>query len=273
MCAAKDTVLLLEVIVVSNVLLNAVVDSDSIDLKYDPMGNRICKDSTINGNHRYILDLASFVPKVLLVLDADNNNAILTRYVHTDREVLMQQDVSIDERYYYLHDRLGSVRLIIDDAGTVVNSYTYNPFGMAFASECSETISNPYQFAGYFWDDEIKQYYCNARYYDPVLMRFTSYDPVMGKFEEPMTLHKYLYCTNDPVNWIDPSGLDKYIGVTPGHTYLAVDIWSEEGKKTGQMRYDFFAKSWGANRRGILNLVLLLFVTQGEVLSSEVLNE
>lgn len=43
--------------------------------------------------------------------------------------------------------------------------------------------------------------------YDPPLMRFTSRYPVFGKFEEPMTLHKYLYCLNDPINKIDPTGL------------------------------------------------------------------
>ncbi len=188
-------------------LRNAVVDSDSIELKYDPLGNRILKNSTINGNHRYVLDVASSVPKILLVLDADNSNVILKAYVHTDREVLMQADSGTNECYYYLHDRLGSVRLLIDDSGEVVNSYTYNPWGMAFASECNEAVYNPYQFAGYFWDDETKQYYCNARYYDPVLMRFTGRDLVNGKYEESLSLHRYLYCINDPINKIDPLGL------------------------------------------------------------------
>lgn len=29
------------------------------------------------------------------------------------------------EKYFYLHDRLGSVRMVVDDTGTVQN--TYNP--------------------------------------------------------------------------------------------------------------------------------------------------
>jgi hypothetical protein len=41
-------------------------------------------------------------------------------------------------------------------------------------------------------------------------MRFTSRDPVFGKFEQPMTLHKYLYCQNDPINRIDSTGLTTY---------------------------------------------------------------
>jgi hypothetical protein len=37
-------------------------------------------------------------------------------------------------------------------------------------------------------------------------MRFTSRDPVKGKQKEPLTLHKYLYCLNDPINRVDLSG-------------------------------------------------------------------
>jgi len=42
--------------------------------------------------------------------------------------------------------------------------------------------------------------------YDSQLMRFTSIDPVFGKLQQPLTLHVYLYCTNDPLNGIDPTG-------------------------------------------------------------------
>ena len=94
----------------------------------------------------------------------------------------------------------------MDSAGSVVNCYTYDPWGLAVGDETSETVSNLYRFAGYVWDSEISQYYCNARQYDPVLARFTSRDPVESGFKEPMTLHKYLYCENDPVNRSDPSG-------------------------------------------------------------------
>ena len=42
--------------------------------------------------------------------------------------------------------------------------------------------------------------------YDTQTRRFTSRDPVTGKFKEPLSLHKYLYCLNDPVSKIDPKG-------------------------------------------------------------------
>lgn len=61
-------------------------------------------------------------------------------------------------------------------------------------------------FTGQYYDSEIDQYYLRARQYDPLLARFTARDPVLGKFKEPLTLHTYLYCLNDPVNCSDASG-------------------------------------------------------------------
>jgi RHS repeat-associated protein len=61
-------------------------------------------------------------------------------------------------------------------------------------------------FTGRNYDSEIAEYYLRARQYDPHIARFTSRDPIFGQFQEPLTLHKYLYCINDPVNKIDPSG-------------------------------------------------------------------
>jgi RHS repeat-associated protein len=111
-------------------------------------------------------------------------------------------------RCFYLHDRLGSVRQIISyDNNLVLNSYTYGPFGQTVEQSSSGTVTNSFMFTGQYYDFEISQYYLRARQYDPQLMRFTGRDPIKGKYKEPLTLHKYLYCNNDSVNRQDPSGL------------------------------------------------------------------
>ena len=84
--------------------------------------------------------------------------------------------------------------------------YTYQPFGESFASEQVETITNDFKFTGQYYDSETGQYYLRARQYIPPIYRFSSHDPVTGKGLEPLTLHKYLYCVNDPVNKWDPTG-------------------------------------------------------------------
>jgi RHS repeat-associated protein len=135
-----------------------------------------------------------------------------TSYIYADGQILSQrihtdpEDPNIFTPYYYVHDRLGSVRLMIDDTGTAVNSYCYKPYGSFYESEVVEAVANPWAFTGQYYDAEIAQYYLRARQYDPQMMRFTSRDPITGKRNYPMTLHKYLYCINTPVNLIDPKG-------------------------------------------------------------------
>jgi len=75
-----------------------------------------------------------------------------------------------------LHDRLGSVRQIIDTSGNVKNRYTYRPFGESYddEGEVEETITNPFKFTGQYYDSEIDEYYLRARQYDPHIGRFTS---------------------------------------------------------------------------------------------------
>jgi len=46
-----------------------------------------------------------------------------------------------------------------------------------------------------------------VRFYDPSLGRFLQEDPVLGSLSEPLTLNRWVYCANDPVNRMDPSGM------------------------------------------------------------------
>ena len=109
-------------------------------------------------------------------------------------------------RYAYLHDRLGSVRLLLDPNASVANRYTYDPYGQRLTAETEETLTNPFQFAGEFYDSHLQQGYNRERSYALAIQRFTSVDPHRGLFKEPLTLHAYLYCLNDPTNRTDPAG-------------------------------------------------------------------
>jgi len=189
-----------------------------LEAKYTPDGTRIWKKRNYNltsYEHKYIVDMASDLPKILLVLDANDNNAILKTYIHAHNQVIAQHDGDYNaSRYFYLHDRLGSVRQIINTSGTVENCYFYAPWGGCTGSETDENVDNWYGFAGYWSDDEAESYYCNARNY--YRGRFTTRDPVRGSFKEPMSLHAYLYCLNDPVNRTDPTG--EFLGLIGGQS-------------------------------------------------------
>ena len=55
---------------------------------------------------------------------------------------------------------------------------------------------NSFRFTDQFYDADLDQYYLRARQYSPDLSRFTARDPYPGQFNEPATLHAYLYCLN-----------------------------------------------------------------------------
>lgn len=65
---------------------------------------------------------------------------------------------------------------------------------------------NNYRYAGEQWDGDLGLYYNRARYYAPELGRFWSMDSYEGSQGDPLSLHKYLYASANPVNRIDPSG-------------------------------------------------------------------
>lgn len=67
--------------------------------------------------------------------------------------------------------------------------------------------TNPFRYRGYYWDEEIKLYYLNARYYDPEVGRFISQDGVSYLLKKKINgLNLFSYCFNNPVNIDDQNG-------------------------------------------------------------------
>jgi RHS repeat-associated protein len=101
-----------------------------------------------------------------------------------------------------LYDGLGTTRALTDTVGAVQEAFNYTPFGEATGFDPESTITN-HLFTGEAFDDDLGQYYLRARMYDPAIGRFTASDPA-DDFKNK--LHKYLYCANNPINYVDPSG-------------------------------------------------------------------
>ena len=180
--------------------------SNTVHVKYDPDGNRIYKSSTLTGTRKYIIDPVGKLSTILLEIDT-SDSSIAKTYIYANEQVIAQHngDTSAN-RYFCLADRIGSIRQVVDVNGNVVARYTFDPFGEAFATEVHEFITNAFRFTGQYFDAETGQYYMRARQYDPSIGRFTTRDPVTGNFKDPMSLHPYLYCMNDPINHLDPTG-------------------------------------------------------------------
>jgi RHS repeat-associated protein len=185
-------------------------------LTYDPAGNRIQKVSSTNGGRKYIVDVVGDLPVILMEIDPADMS-IKKCYIYANAEILSEHDGgAVASQYYYLHDRLGSVRQVITSVNSVVSvakTLTYSPFGETIDSYGD--FYTPWQFTGQYCDSETGQYYLRARQYSPYLSRFTGRDLLMGDVNEPLTLHRYLYCQNNSINAIDPWGLDAYLIFDP----------------------------------------------------------
>ena len=55
-------------------------------------------------------------------------------------------------------------------------------------------------------DGEAGLSHVGARYYDPAVSRWTSADKWLGGLYRPLSLNRYQYCEDDPVNAVDPNG-------------------------------------------------------------------
>jgi RHS repeat-associated protein len=112
---------------------------------------------------------------------------------------------------YYGYDGLGSVRCLTDGGnGTVTDTYAFDAFGNLLA-QTGNTVNN-YRFAGEQWDSDLGQSYLRARTYNPNTGRFWTLDTFEGSQTDPLSLHKYLYCSANPVNRFDPTGHDGDFG-------------------------------------------------------------
>ncbi len=135
-------------------------------------------------------------------MEFDGVGTLLARYSHGDRT---DQPLSVEragQSFFYHADHRGSVRLITDAAGFVVNSYEYDSYGNIESS--IEGIANPYTFTGREFDAESGLYFYRARYYDPETGRFITEDPIHFAAGD-VNLYRDVF--NNPANVVDPFGL------------------------------------------------------------------
>jgi RHS repeat-associated protein len=158
---------------------------------------------------------------------------------------------------YFHHDGLGSIRDITDTSGNVLTSYDYDAFGEVKQGYIGKYNYN--SFTGKQYDPESKLFYFGARWYDAKVGRFVTKDPMLepvilqifpipledtsdpsssdfivpDMIDTPQDLHSYMYCYNNPINWIDPFG------------FGAEKPWYEEWWENYlEWQYEFWSDPW-----------------------------
>ena len=175
----------------------------NISIVYNGDGDRVRK--TVNGVTTDYLVNRNNHTGYAQVVEEIQNGVVIKQYTH-GLDLISQRQLIGDERKvsFYGKDGHGSVRYLTDINGNVTDTYDYDAFGILI-NQTGNTPNN-YLFAGEQFDHDLGLYYNRARYLDVSRGRFWSQDSFEGTILDPVSLHKYLYVSNDPINKIDPSG-------------------------------------------------------------------
>ena len=112
---------------------------------------------------------------------------------------------------FYHGDALGSTRGITDSTQAVTDSVLYDAFGNTVTR--TGTTPTPFGFVGkaqYQSDSDSGLQLLGHRYYDPSIGRFLSSDPIQDG------TNWYVYCDDNPLNGMDPTGLEDTMHLPPG---------------------------------------------------------
>ncbi|NLT50105.1 MAG: RHS repeat-associated core domain-containing protein, partial [Ignavibacteria bacterium] len=149
--------------------------------------------------------------------------------------------VKNDTTYRVITNHLGSVKLIVNAAtGEIVQNIDYDEFGN-ITSVLKNNDFLDFAFTGGLYDAETGLTRFGARDYDPEIGRWTDKEPLGFAGSNNF----YVYCENDPVNSIDPNGLQPslandirdFFGAStdalttiPFTDYSALDLFGDYGK-------------------------------------------
>jgi RHS repeat-associated protein len=108
------------------------------------------------------------------------------------------------ETYFYHPDHLGSAAWITNQEGHPIQHLQYLPFGETRIDQRKTGWSSRYSFSGKEKDEESGYSYFGARYYNSDLSIWLSVDPLASAAPHQSP---YAYCSNHPINRIDPNGM------------------------------------------------------------------
>jgi len=143
---------------------------------------------------------------------------------------------------YYHADAIGSIRMITDANGQVIERHDYLPFGEEWQPPPS---SERRLYGGKERDPETAFDYFGARYYASAAGRFTTVDPshIDGGIFDPQRWNAYAYARGNPLRFIDPFGFDSCPAVTD--TSSCVEGGAPTADFVTNFAWYLFAKSLG----------------------------
>jgi RHS repeat-associated protein len=135
---------------------------------------------------------------------------------------------------YVIKDHLGNSRVTFDSSsgGITKQSDIYYPFGMAY-EPTTTSPRNKYLYNGKEIQEETGQYDYGARFYDPVIGRWTSVDPLAEKYRR---WSPYNYGVDNPMRYSDPDGM--------GVNDIIFKVRGKNGEPARELTYKNGTATW-----------------------------
>jgi RHS repeat-associated protein len=172
-------------------------------LSYDPLGRLAFIDSASDSAFAY--------DGLAMIAEYDGAGTMLARYVHGPGidQPLVRYDGSGTTNKQSLHaDERGSITALSYGSPYAPTINRYDEYGKPQATNIGR-----FQYTGQMWLGEAGIYHYKARTYSPTFGgRFLQTDPI-GYQGGP---NLYAYVSKDPINLIDPFGLDEQCGQVTG---------------------------------------------------------
>lgn len=213
------------------------VSNRNLTYTYDAFGNRVARSE--NGQTtRYVLNLNGAMSQVLAETDASGNE---TAYYVYGLGLLTRVDAdNTSVRHYYHFNHRGDTIGLSDTSGNFTDYYAYDEYGQV-QEDSNNSLNQPFKFVGQYgvMDEGQGLYFMRARYYDAVVGRFLSEDPLGF---EGGDWNLFAYVGGRPLVGVDPNGLEENPlwyqmtnWVDPLVDYVA-DIPEEIGNGLGRYR-------------------------------------
>ena len=184
------------------------------NIEYDILGNLKCITFSNGFKTKYIYDAAGNKLRTTHESVVTNTTDYIGNFIFEDgkldRYLFDGGYCSFDNSqnptfHYYEKDHLGSVRMVVNENGTMEQVNHYYPFGGVYGdlSYNSEYQRNKYigkefdHMYGLDWYDH------GARMYDAARLAWDRMEPLYDKY---YPLNTYLYSGNNPINSIDDDG-------------------------------------------------------------------
>lgn len=181
-----------------NRLISVVTPQESWQYEYDTLGNR---SAVVHNGQRteYLIDPLGLGE---VVAEFSSTGTLTARYTR-GVDLVSRADTS-GATSFYDFDLLGNTVQLTGTGGAIQNTYAYQPFGESLRSTGS--TANPLTYVGQFgvMEEGHGLYFMRARYFSPVLGRFTQQDPIRLNSGDP---NLYRYVENNSPSNVDPSGL------------------------------------------------------------------